>query len=142
MDVKNTINGTYGSIWVDNELWAETDSFTATVNIDYEDVNIAGSLATHKKQTGWNGTGSMTIKKVNSRVATKVANNVKNGTVPRMKIVGKLADPDALGTERVALYDVTFDSFILMNFEQKTVMTQDVAFAFSDYDLIATIQEG
>lgn len=139
MDVKNTINGTYGSIWVDNELWAETDSFTATVNIDYEDVNIAGSLATHKKQTGWNGTGSMTIKKVNSRVATKVANNVKNGTVPRMKIVGKLADPDALGTERVALYDVTFDSFILMNFEQKTVMTQDVAFAFSDYDLIATI---
>ncbi|SNR86048.1 Phage tail tube protein [Anaerovirgula multivorans] len=139
MDVKNVINGSYGSVWVDNELWGEVDSFSATVNIDYEDVNIAGSLATHKKQTGWNGTGSMTVKKVNSRVAKKAANAVKNGIVPRMKVVGKLADPDALGVERVALYDVTFDSFILMNFEQKTTITNEIPFAFSDYDLVDTI---
>ncbi len=138
-DVKNTINGTYGTLWVDNEMWAETESFEALVNIDYEDVNIAGSLATYKKQVGWNGTGSLTIKKVNSRVARKVAEAVKNGQVPRMKLVGKLADPDALGVERVALYDVTFDAIVLMRFEQKTVLNQEIAFAYSNYDLVDAI---
>ncbi|SET55492.1 Phage tail tube protein [Natronincola peptidivorans] len=138
-DVKNTINGTFGTLWVDNEIWAEVEAFEAIVNIDYEDVNMAGSLATHKKQIGWNGTGNLTIKKVNSRVARKMAEAVKRGQVPRMKFVGKLADPDALGFERVALYDVTFDSFTLLKFEQKTVMTQETAFAYSDYDLIDAI---
>lgn len=140
MDAKRVINGTYGSIWVDNELWAEVESFSAMVNINYEDIHIAGSQATHKKQTGWNGTGTMALKKINSRVATKVANNIKNGMTPRMKIVGKLADPDSLGIERIALYDVTFDSFVLMNFEQKTIVTNELPFAFSDYDLVGAIR--
>lgn len=139
MKANQQINGTFSSVWVDNELWAETEAFEATVNIDYEDVNIAGSLATHKKQTGWNGTGSMTIKKINSRVNNKMAASIKTGQSPRMKIVGKLADPDSLGAERVAIHDVTFDSFTLMNFEQKTLISQELPFAFSDYELIDTI---
>ena len=139
MKSNEQINGTFGSVWVDNELWAETESFEATANIDYEDQNMAGSLATYKKQTGWNGTGSMTIKKINSRVNKKMEAAIKSGKTPRMKIVGKLADPDALGTERVALYDVTFDSFVLMNFEQKTLITQELPFAFSDFEFIDTI---
>lgn len=139
MDARNTINGTYGNIWVDNELWAETESFEAKVNVDYEEINIAGSLATHKKQVGWNGTGSITIKKINSRVNSKMAEAVKTGQVPRMKIVGKLADPDALGAERIAIHDVTFDEFTLMNFEQKTAINQDIPFAFSDYELVDSI---
>lgn len=139
MNAKNVINGTFGSVWIDNELWAEVESFEAVVNIDYEDVHIAGSLSTHKKQTGWNGTGSLTIKKINSRVNKKMADGVKTGQTPRMKIVGKLADPDSFGAERVAIHDVTFDSFTLMKFEQKTPINQDLPFAFSDYELVDTI---
>jgi len=139
MNGKEVINGTFGTVWVDNEIWAETDSFEASVNVDYEDVNMAGSLATHKKQIGWKGTGSMKAKKVNSRVAKKMAEAVKKGQTPRMKIVGKLADPDALGYERIAIYDVTFDSFTLMKFEQKTLMSEDIAFAYSDYELVDSI---
>ena len=138
-EAKRAINGTYGTLWVDNEIWAEVEAFEAVVNIDYEDVNIAGSLATYKKQVGWNGTGNLTIKKVNSRVSRKAAEGVKRGQVPRMKFVGKLADPDALGYERIALYDVTFDSFTLMRFEQKTIMNQEIPFAYSNYDLVDAI---
>ena len=100
---------------------------------------MAGSLATHKRQIGWNGTGSMTIKKVRSRMASKLAQGIKSGRLPRVKIVGKLADPDALGAERVAIYDVTFDSLTLMKFEQKTLLKEDVSFAFSNYDPIDLI---
>ena len=140
MDAKRVINGTFGTLWADNEPWLDVESFEAVVNVDYEDVNMAGSLATHRKQVGWNGTGSMTIKKVYSRVTSKMAQGVKKGQVPRMKFVGKLADPDAFGSERIAIYDVTMDSFTLMKFEQKTNMTEDISFAFSDYDPIDLIR--
>ncbi len=136
---KRVINGTFGYVWVDNEIWLEVESFEAIVNVDYEDQHMAGSLATHKRQIGWNGTGSMTIKKVRSRMASKLAQGIKSGRLPRVKIVGKLADPDALGAERVAIYDVTFDSLTLMKFEQKTLLKEDVSFAFSNYDPIDLI---
>jgi len=139
MDPSKIINGTFGSLWVDNELWAEVDKFDANVAVAYEDVNIAGSLATYRKQVGHSGTGSITIKKASSRVGKKIAAAIKAGRTPRMKLVGKLADPDVVGVERVALYDVTFDGFNLMKFEQKTLGSEDIAFAFSDFEYIDTI---
>jgi hypothetical protein len=139
MDAKRVINGTFGTVWVDNEPWLDVESFEAVAKPDYEDVNMAGSLSTYRKQVGWNGTGSMTIKKVYSRMTKKMAEGIKKGQTPRMKIVGKLADPDAFGAERVAIYDVTMDSFTLMKFEQKTKGSEDVSFAFSDYETIDLI---
>jgi hypothetical protein len=137
--MKRVINGTFGHVWVDNELWMEVESFEAIVNVDYEDQNFAGDLATYRAQVGWNGTGSMSIKKIRSRMAGKLAAGIKNGRIPRVKIVGKLADPDAFGAERVAIYDVTFDSMTLMKFEQKTIAKEDISFAFSDYEPIDLI---
>jgi hypothetical protein len=134
-DASREINGTYGTIWVDGELWAEVESFEAKLNISYEDSNFANSLATYRKALGWTGDGTMTIKKVYSRVQRKVAAEVKRGRFPRSTIVGKLADPDAYGTERVVLNDVTFAEVLLMKFEQKTKGKEEIPFAFSDYDM-------
>lgn len=134
-DASRVINGTYGTIWVDGELWAEVDSFEAKVTLNYEDQNFANSGATYKKATGWTGEGSMTIKKVYSRVQRKLAQAVKRGQFPRSTIVGKLADPDSYGTERVVLDDVTFNEITLMKFEQKTLGSEEVPFAFSNYNM-------
>lgn len=133
------INGTYGRIWVDGELWAEVDSFEAKVTISYEDVNFAGDGATYQKATGWAGDGSMTIKKIYSRVQNKMAANVRKGIYPRFEIVGKVEDPDAFGAERVAIHDVTISEFMLLKFEQKTLGSESVPFKFSDYDPIDSI---
>lgn len=133
------INGTFGAVWVNNEKWLDVDAFEAKVAINYEDINMAEDLATHKKMTGWSGEGSMTVKKVYSRGANLLANAVKNGVVPNISIVGKLADPDSYGSERVAINQVTFNEFMLMKFEQKTVGTEEMPFNFADYDLIDSI---
>lgn len=133
------INGTFGAVWVNNEKWLDVDSFEAKVTINFEDVNMAEDLATHKKMTGWAGEGSMTVKKVYSRGANLLADAVKSGIVPNISIVGKLADPDAYGSERVALNQVTFNEFMLMKFEQKALGTEEMPFNFSDYDLIDSI---
>ncbi|MCO1599825.1 phage tail tube protein [Desulfosporosinus nitroreducens] len=139
MDVSKVINGTFGSLWVDNELWPEVDKFEAKVALTYEEINIAGSLGTHRKLVGHSGTGTMTVKKTSSRVGKKVVADIKAGRTPRMKLVGKLDDPDVVGAERVALYDVTIDGIELMKFEQKKLDSQDVAFAFSNFEYIDTI---
>lgn len=133
------INGTFGSVWVNGEKWLDVESFEAKVTIDYEDVNMAEDLATHKKMIGWTGEGSMTIKKVYSRGSTLLAKSVKEGVVPDVSIVGKLADPDAFGAERVAINEVTFNEFMLLQFEQKTLATEELSFNFADYDPIDLI---
>ncbi|MGE8080510.1 phage tail tube protein [Peribacillus loiseleuriae] len=133
------INGTFGAVWVNGEKWLDVDAFEAKVTINYEDVNMAEDLATHKKMTGWSGEGSMTVKKVYSRGASLMANFVKTGQVPDISIVGKLADPDAFGSERVSINEVTFNEFMLMKFEQKTLGTEELPFSFADYDEIDLI---
>lgn len=133
-DASKVINGTYSTVWVDGELWAEVESFEAKVMVNYEDQNFANSGATYKKGVGWAGEGAMTVKKVYSRVQRKVAEKVKKGIFPRSTIAGKLADPDAYGTQRVVINDVTFNEVTLMKFEQKTLGTEEVPFNFSDYN--------
>lgn len=133
------INGTFGSVWVNGEKWLDVESFEAKVTVSYEDVNMANDLATHKKMTGWAGEGNMTVKKVYTRGAALMANAVKTGQMPDISLVGKLADPDAFGSERVSLSEVTFNEFMLMKFEQKSLGTEELPFNFVDFDLVDTI---
>lgn len=134
------INGTYGAVWVNNEKWMDVDAFEAKVTVGFEDVNMAEDPGTHKKMTGWAGEGSMTVKKIYSRGANILAKAVKSGIMPEINIVGKLADPDAFGSERVDIKEVTFNEFMLMKFEQKTLMTEELPFNFGDFDPIDLIE--
>ncbi|GEC93510.1 phage tail tube protein [Brevibacillus brevis] len=135
-DSRKIVNGTYGRVWVDGELWAEVDSFEAKVTINSEDVTFANDPATYQKELGWAGEGSMTIKKIHSRVQRKMAADVKQGKYPRFSIVGKVEDPGASGAERVAIHDVTISEFMLLKFELKTTGSEEIPFKFSDYEMI------
>lgn len=133
------INGTFGSIWVNNEKWLDIESFEAKVALNFEDVNMAEDLATHKKYTGWSGEGTITVKKVYSRGAKLLGEATKTGEMPDVKLVGKLADPDAFGAERVSIEEITFNEYTLLAFEQKTLATEELPFNFADYDLLDLI---
>lgn len=139
-NAQRIVNGTYGSVWVNDELWAEVDSFEAKVTVEYEDIKFAGDGATYQKATGWKGEGSIKVKKIYSRVQRAMADSIRKGVYPRFKIVGKVADPDAFGSERVAIYDVTIGEMQLMKFENKTLGSEEIPFAFSDFEMIDTIQ--
>lgn len=134
------INGTHGSVWLEGEKLADVESFEAKISINYEDVNMAEDLGTHKKMTGWSGEGTLTLKKVYSTGITLLAKNLKEGKMPTMNIVGKLADPDAFGSERVSVEEVTFTEFLLMKFAQKELQTEELPFAFADFNPIDTIE--
>ncbi|SFB62587.1 Phage tail tube protein [Cohnella sp. OV330] len=138
-EAKRIINGVYGRVWVGGELWAEVDKFEAKVSVNYEDVSFAGSGATFKKATGWTGEGSMTVKKIYSRVQRAMADSVRKGIYPRFEIMGAVNDPDAYGGERVALHDVTIGEFFLLQFETKKLGSEEIPFAFSDYEMVDKI---
>lgn len=137
--VDQTINGTYGKVWVDGNLIAEVETFELNIEIENADVNVAGSGATYKKQVGWSGTGSMAVKHVNSRHINRMADSIKAGKTVRSTIVGTVADPGASGRETITVRDVTFNGLQLLKFELKTVTMEDIPFNFSDFDKQDTI---
>lgn len=136
---QNVIAGTFGSVWVNDEEWLHVTKFEAKVTGEFEDINMAGKYGVGKKYMGWTGEGTITVNKVNSTVTKMLADAFKKGVMPEIKIVAKLADPQALGAERIEILEVTFSEFMLINFELKAKMEEEVPFTFEDYNLIDTI---
>lgn len=133
------INGTHGRIWVDGELWLYVKSFEAKATADIEDINVCGDLATYGKMKGWNGEGTITCYKVDSRISKKIANAMKNGDMPEIKLVGSLSDPSSKGVEKVEILGVMFTEFMLMSFASKEVIEEEIPFRFTDYNFIDLI---
>lgn len=133
------INGTHGAAWVNGEKWLDLESLELKVTLEYEDVNVAEDTGTQRKFMGWVGEGSISTKKVYSRGSNLLAKAVKSGKMPEVTITTKLADPDAYGTERTTVSDVTFDEFMLTKIEQRTLMTEELPFKFGNFDILESI---
>ncbi|MFR2157260.1 MAG: phage tail tube protein [Evtepia gabavorous] len=120
------IRGTFGRAWVDGALMANVKSFEAKATIDYEDLDINGDFGQKKRYMGYSIAGTMTLHKFDSYILKKYQAAIMSGDLPEMKIVASLADPQSDGTQRVALYDVHLDEITLLQFENKTVLEEEV----------------
>lgn len=139
MYANRVINGTFGRVWVDDELMGNCSSFEAKITGNYETINIAGKLGEAQKYLGFSGAGSMTMKKIDSSLVKKIADGYRTGELPEIKIVALLEDPASYGKERVALYGVTFDETTLSKFEVKAPIEEEFPFKFEDYEFLDTI---
>lgn len=133
------INGTHGSVWINGNLAANIKKFEAKLTLNYEQVDIAGDLGEHQKFMGYSGSGTMTFTKVDSTIVSMMHEDISKGKLPEIMIVGKLEDPQSLGAERVQLNEVTLDEIMLLNFEQKTIMEEEVPFKFADFKMLDLI---
>lgn len=137
---KRVINGTYGAVWINGEKLFDLESIELKVTINWEEVSFPEDPATHRKYTSWNGEGALVVKKIFSRGSTLLAKAVKSGQMPDVTITTKLADPDAYGTERVSVSEVSFNEFLLTKIEQKTLLTEELGFGFADFDILEEIK--
>jgi len=133
MKSKRVINGTFGELWVEGKKVGECKGLTAKLEFNKEDVNLPRQLATDKKVMGWEGTGTVTMFKVNSRMANLLEEQAKEGKDLRFTIVSKLADPDSYGAERVAVKGVSFDDLTLADWETGGMTDVENPFTFTDY---------
>lgn len=124
------INGTWGEIWVDGEKWAELKGGQAKYTYNKADVQLCGQMAVDSKVTNIKGAGSITVSHVFTRNITR-ADQLINGVDVRATIIMKLADPDAYGAERVALYNVSFNDETIMDFRAGNVAEKTYPFTFT-----------
>lgn len=139
MEARKIINGSFGELWLDGDYIGEAKGCQAKIEINKEEVSIVGQLAVDTKVMGWTGKGSMTLYKANSKMIKKVAQLVKEGKDVRFSLISKLADPDAEGTERIAIKNISFDDLTLIDWELKKVLEVECPFTFTDYEVLDEI---
>lgn len=136
MKASQIMNGKFGRIWINNELWAECEGFESKVTGQWEDVSFCEQMGDDRKYMGFGGEGTITLKKIYTRGAALLSDGFKTGVMPEIKIVARLADPAALGHERVEVLNVTFDEFTLLKFTDKELGKEELPFKFSDFNLL------
>ncbi len=136
---ERVINGTFGEVWLDHDKVAECFGLTAKVELEKEEISICGKLGKDTKMMGYKGTGSLKLHKVNSRMALKLSDSIKNGVNPRLQIMSKLKDPAAYGAETVFINDAAFDDLTLVSFEAKAKGEVECPFTFTDWKYEDTI---
>lgn len=138
-DPEKTINGTYGSLWIDDYFLAETTGLEAKVSLEKTEVNQVGTLAKGYKITGIDCKGTIKLNKVTSYFIILLSENLKKGKTTTCTIISKLADPDSEGAERIKLTGCTFDELTLASWEAKKLGEESVPFSFTGWELLDTI---
>lgn len=136
---KRVMSGTFSEIWLDGEAVGEAYGFQAKVTINKEKVPMCGQIWTDHKVTSVEGTGTLRMHKVNSRMAQLLGEAMANGKDPRFTIVEKQNDPDAYGVERIALLNVSFDDLTLADWEAGQLGKVEAPFTFCGYQALDTI---
>ena len=136
---KRVISGTWGEVWLDGDKVSECYGLQAKVSFNKEDIALCGQMASDKKVTSIECTGSLRMHKVTSRMALAIGENIRNGKDVLFTIVSKLKDPDAYGAERVVLSNVSFDDLTLADWEAKSVGKVECPFTFTDYEFLDEI---
>lgn len=130
----NVLSGTYGELWLDGEYVAQITAFRAELTKNFEDVKMPRSLVVHKKLSGIETEGEITLAKVDSSLAKTEADALKSGKSLSHTIIGKLADPNGKGEEKIVLYDVKFEKATLADWENGSLGEENYSFTFGDWD--------
>ena len=139
LDATKIINGTHGQVFLGDDEVAEMKAFQAKLEFQKEEIKVAGQMATDTKLMGYSGKGSLQLHKVNSRMVKALLNDIKEGKDPRFTLIGKLADPNSNGAERIAIKNVSFDDLTLFDFEVGAVGQTECPFTFTDIECIDLI---
>lgn len=137
---KRVVSGTWGEVWLDGDKVSECYGLQAKASFNKEGIALCGQMASDKKVTSIDCTGSLRLHKVTSRMAQAIGENIRNGRDVRFTIVSKLKDPDAYGAERVVLRNVSFDDLTLADWEAKSVGKVECPFTFTDYEFLDVIE--
>ena len=139
LDATKVINGTYGQVFLGDDEVAEMKAFQAKLEFQKEEIKVAGQMAVDTKLMSYTGKGSLQLHKVNSRMVKTLLNEIKEGKDPRFTLIGKLADPNSEGAERIAVKNVSFDDLTIFDFEVGSVGSTECPFSFTDIETIDLI---
>ncbi|WP_027399082.1 phage tail tube protein [Anaerovorax odorimutans] len=129
-------NGSNGKIWVNDTMWDDVSSFQAKVEMTFEEV--PNGLKTAQVLMGYKISGSIKMRKTDSKILKLVADDYKNGIITDIKIVGKAMNLSTGKVERIAYTGVTFDEIQLNQFEEKKIVENEINFKAEDFEILQT----
>lgn len=138
-DKNKILRGSFGAVWLNGEELGSVKSFEAKITLEYEDVDVMGKLGKEKRYMGFNGEGTMTLHKIDTTIGSLLAEGIVTGNIPEIKIIAKLEDPTAYGSERVEFTGVTINEVMAMKFANKELRGEEVPFNFSEFRFIDKI---
>lgn len=130
---QRVINGTYGGLWWNGILLAETFKFQAFIEEKKQPVEICGDLWEHEKTTSLKGKGNLGIHKVDSSMVKEYLSNGKNGKFPKATIISNLDDPDSYGNERVVVKNVSLDGMTIADWQHGVLGKMEKSFTYSGW---------
>lgn len=136
---ERVLNGTFATLWIDDEEMAEALGLEAKVSLEKAEINQVGTLAKGYKTTGVDGKGTVKLNKISSFFIQKLSDNLKQGKTTTCVIRTKLADPDSTGEEDLTLFGCTFDELSLADWEARKILEESIPFSFTDWEIISTI---
>jgi len=128
------LNGTWGEMWLNGDLMAETTALQAKVTLTKTAVNMCGTLVSGQKVTGMELKGTLKMNKVSSAMIKANSVNIKAGRTPEYTIISNLDDPQSAGAERIVLKGVMFDELTLVDWEAKKNGEESIPFTFMDWN--------
>mgnify|MGYP001156600491 CR=1 FL=1 len=134
------IRGTFGRLWMNDVLLGNVKKFECKCSLNYEKLDINNELCEQNRLVGYSLAGTVTMHKIDSRVIRTYKEGIKTGSLPEIKMVAKVADPDVEGAERVEILDVKFDEVMLSAFENKKVTEESVPFTAGGFNYLDTIE--
>jgi len=135
---KRVISGTFGEVWLNGEKIAECKGCQAKINKNKEKIYLCGMLFSDHKVMSLDGSGSLTLYKVDSGMIQK-QKSIQDGVDDRFTVVSALKDPDSYGAERVAIYNVSFDDLTLVDWQRAAVGEITAPFTFTRFELLDQI---
>lgn len=138
LDAKRIMNGTWGELWLDGVRMTEVSRFQAQDNLTYETVQPCGTLRGSRKLMSIDGSGTLSLYKVNSKLQNAMRAALSQGKDPRFTVMAKLDDPDAAGAEYYAFYGVAFDTAVYMNWQAGTLQSDDLNFTYDYFEAMQT----
>ncbi|APM40545.1 phage tail tube protein [Clostridium kluyveri] len=136
---EKTIYGNYGSVFLDDSQVAEATALQAKCKVNKVEVPMCGTNSKKYKTVGWDGSGTITLNKVSSRMMLLMATNLKNGIETVFTMISKVSDPGNGGTERVKMSGVKFDELTLADWGSGKLGSESIPFTFEDFEPLDTI---
>lgn len=136
-----TINGSFGELYLDGKFVAACKGIKAKITIDKEEVKLSSTRRVGYKAKGVKGEGTLTLYKVDSAMLERIASFMYNGTSAQpvfSRLVVKLADPESMGVERVALKGVKFWE-IEFGFQLDSILEEEIPFTFENFEFESQI---
>lgn len=131
------LTGSYGYVMHEGAYLTNVKDVEAKVEIEKADFKVVGDLWAKYKVTGFTGSGTLTLFKVDYAFVRKIADVATGGKAFVTELVFQLDDPSVVGAkDKVRLKNVQFDTIPLAKFSVGEVIEEELNFTFEGFEII------